>query len=107
MIHGDFAENHAPDVVAYFSRPDGSLLGAGDRLRNPAYAEFLRRLAAQGPAALYAGSTAAKIIARTHGGPLAGSMTMADLVNYRPIKRDPVCGPYRIYLLCAPPPPAS
>jgi len=34
-------------------------------------------------------------------------MTMADLANYRPIKREPVCGPFRIYLLCAPPPPSS
>ena len=32
MIHADFAENHAPDVIAYFSRPDGTLLNAGDRL---------------------------------------------------------------------------
>ena len=53
------------------------------------------------------GRPAAKIIARTHAGPLAGSMTMADLANYKPVKREPVCGPYRIYLLCAPPPPAS
>jgi gamma-glutamyltranspeptidase/glutathione hydrolase len=34
-------------------------------------------------------------------------MTMADLANYRPIKREPVCGPFRVYLLCAPPPPSS
>jgi gamma-glutamyltranspeptidase/glutathione hydrolase len=107
MIHADFPENHAPDVVAYFSKPDGTLLNAGDRLRNPAYAEFLRRLAAQGPAALYSGSTAAKIIARTRAEPLAGTMTMADLANYKPIKREPLCGRYRVYLLCAPPPPAS
>src|ERR1043165_1022013 len=107
MIHADYAENHAPDVIAYFSRPDGSLLNAGDRLVNKPYAEFLRRLAAQGPAALYSGSTAAKIIARTHAGPLGGSMTMADLANYKPIKREPVCGPFRVYLVCAPPPPAS
>jgi len=107
MIHADFAENHAPDVIAYFSKPDGTLLNAGDRLVNKAYAEFLRRLAAQGPAALYTGSTAAKIVARTHAAPLAGSMTMADLANYRPIKREPVCGPFRVYLLCAPPPPSS
>jgi gamma-glutamyltranspeptidase/glutathione hydrolase len=107
MIHADYAENHAPDVTAYFSKPDGTLLNAGDRLVNKPYAEFLHRLAAQGPAALYTGSTAAKIIARTHAGPLAGSMTMADLANYRPIKRAPVCGPFRVYLLCAPPPPAS
>src|SRR4029077_7938024 len=57
MIHADFAENHAPDVIAYFSKPDGSLLNAGDRLVNKPYADFLRRLAAQGPAALYSGST--------------------------------------------------
>jgi gamma-glutamyltranspeptidase/glutathione hydrolase len=107
MIHADFAENHAPDVIAYFSKPGGGLLNAGDRLVNKPYAEFLRRLAAQGPAALYSGSTAAKIIARTHAEPLAGSMTMADLANYKPIKREPVCGHYRAYTLCAPPPPAS
>ena len=34
-------------------------------------------------------------------------MTMADLANYRPVKREAVCGLYRAYLLCAPPPPAS
>src|SRR5207253_6599464 len=107
MIHADFAENHAPDVIAYFSKPDGSLLNAGERLVNKPYADFLRRLAAQGPAALYGGSTAAKIIARTHAGPLAGSMTMADLPNYQPTKREPLCGPFRIYILCAPPPPSS
>jgi gamma-glutamyltranspeptidase/glutathione hydrolase len=107
MIHADFAENHAPDVTRYFSKPDGSLLNAGDRLVNKPYADFLRRLAAQGPAALYTGSTAARIVARTRAEPLAGSMTMADLANYKPVKREPVCGHYRIYTLCAPPPPAS
>src|SRR3954469_10590675 len=107
MIHADYAENHAPDVIAYFSKPGGGLLNAGDRLVNKPYAEFLRRLAAQGPSALYAGSTAAKIVARTHAEPLAGSMTLADLANYKPIKREAVCGHYRVYTLCAPPPPAS
>jgi gamma-glutamyltranspeptidase/glutathione hydrolase len=107
MIHADWPENHAPDVIAYFSKPDGALLNAGDRLANKPYADFLRRLAAQGPAALYAGATAAKIVARTRQGPLAGTMTMADLAAYKPVKREPVCGPYRVYLLCAPPPPSS
>jgi gamma-glutamyltranspeptidase/glutathione hydrolase len=107
FINADFAENSAPDVRAYFGKGDGTLLQAGDRLRNPAYAEFLGRLAAQGPSALYSGSTAARIIARTHASPLGGSMTMADLANYRPVKREALCGPYRIYIVCAPPPPAS
>jgi gamma-glutamyltranspeptidase/glutathione hydrolase len=107
MIHSDWPENHQPDVIAYFSKADGNLLSTGDRLVNKPYADFLRRLAGQGPAALYSGSTAAKIIARTHAGPLAGSMTMADLEAYKPVKREPVCGPFRVYLLCAPPPPSS
>ena len=107
MIHADYAENHVPDVIAYFSMSDGTLLNAGDRLVNKPFAEFLGRLAAQGPDALYTGSTAARIIAKTRQAPLAGSMTMADLANYKPIKREPVCGRFRVYLLCAPPPPAS
>ena len=107
MIHADYAENHAPDVIAYFSKPDGTLLNAGDRLVNKPFAEFLGRLAAQGPDALYTGSTAARIMAKTRQAPLAGSMTMADLANYKPIKREPVCGRFQVYLLCAPPPPAS
>ena len=108
LVHADYAENHAPDVLAYFSQgPGGQLVEAGDRLRNSDYAEFLHRLAGQGSAALYTGSSAAKIVARTRADPLGGSMTVTDLANYRPIKREPVCGPFRIYLLCAPPPPAS
>ena len=107
MIHSDAPENAAPDVKAYFSKPDGTLLDAGDTLRNPAYAEFLGRLASQGPEALYAGSTGAKIVARTRAGPLGGSMTMTDLVNYRPVKREALCRPYRVYEVCVPPPPSS
>lgn len=107
MIHADYAENRAPDVIAYFSKPDGTLLRAGDRLVNKAYADFLRRLASQGPDALYTGSTAAKIVARTRAAPLGGSMTLTDLAAYRPVKREAVCGPFRVYLVCAPPPPSS
>jgi gamma-glutamyltranspeptidase/glutathione hydrolase len=107
LIHADYAENHAPDVIAYFSKGDGTLLDAGDRLVNKPYADFLRRLAAQGPDALYTGSTAAKIIQKTHQAPLAGTMTMADLAAYKPVKREPVCGPFNVYILCAPPPPSS
>jgi len=107
MIHAKFAENSAPDVAAYFSKPDGTLLNAGERLVNKPYADFLRRLAAQGPRALYAGSTGAKIVARTRAAPLGGSMTLADLANYKPITRKALCNPYRNYLACTPPPPAS
>ncbi|MEO6580486.1 MAG: gamma-glutamyltransferase family protein [Sphingomicrobium sp.] len=107
LIAGDFPENKAPDVIAYFRNADGSRMKAGDRLRNPAYAAFLKRLAAQGPKALLGGETGARIVARTRAGPLGGSMTMADLAAYRPIKRQPLCRSFRAYIICAPPPPSS
>jgi gamma-glutamyltranspeptidase/glutathione hydrolase len=107
LLAGDYAENSAPDVVAYFRTGDGRRMTAGDRLRNPAYAAFVRRLADQGPAAIYAGETAARIVARTRAAPLGGSMTMADLANYRPIKRGALCRNVRIYVACVPPPPSS
>lgn len=107
FINSDYPQASTADARAYFSRSDGSRLQAGDTLRNPPYAEFLARLASQGPAALYTGSTAAKIVARTRAAPLAGSMTMADIAGYRAVKREPLCRPWRIYLLCVPPPPSS
>ena len=32
---------------------------------------------------------------------------MADLANYRAVKREPVCRTWRVYLACVPPPPSS
>lgn len=107
LINGNYPQKRAADLRRYFSRPDGTLLQAGDPLRNPAYAEFLGRLAARGPAALYTGSTAAKLVERTRAGPLGGSLTMADLSRYRPIKREPICRAWRVYIMCVPPPPSS
>ena len=102
-----YPEASAPDVRAYFARDGGGLLRAGDRLRNPAYAAFLARLAAEGPDALYTGATARRIVAKVHEGALAGSMTLADLAAYRPVKRAPLCNRWRVYRACTPPPPAS
>jgi gamma-glutamyltranspeptidase/glutathione hydrolase len=107
FINGSHPQNSAPDVRAYFTEADGTLMEAGDRLRNAAYAEFLGRLAAQGPDALYRGPTAQRIVDRTRAGPLSGTMTLADLAGYRPEKREPLCRTYRVYRICVPPPPSS
>lgn len=107
FIASKFPQNSAPDVKVYFARADGTLLAAGDTLKNPAYAAFLQRLAKEGVKALYEGPTADRIVARTHQGALAGSMTLADLKAYQPVRREALCGHYRIYLVCTPPPPAS
>ena len=108
MVRGRAPQTRAPDAAAYFAQgPGGRTVEAGDRLVNRAYAEFLERLAEQGIAAFYAGSTAARIVERTRAGQLGGSMTMADLASYRAVKREALCRPWRVYLLCAPPPPSS
>jgi gamma-glutamyltranspeptidase/glutathione hydrolase len=107
FINGDFFENAAPDVRRYFDKPDGMRRRAGDRLVNMAYAAFLRRLAAEGPDALYTGETARRIVARVGEGPLPGTMTLADLAAYRPVKREALCRPWRVYRVCVPPPPSS
>ena len=107
FLQRPFPQLSQPEADAYFSRPDGTRLQTGDLLKNPEYAEFLRRLSVQGTDALYKGSTAARIVKRTRQAPLGGTMTIADLANYRPVKREPVCGPWHVYRVCAPPPPSS
>jgi gamma-glutamyltranspeptidase/glutathione hydrolase len=107
FLGASFPQLSQPDAAAYFANADGSRKTAGDVLRNPAYADFLRRLSAQGTDALYKGSTAAKIVQKTRAAPLGGMMTVADLAAYRAVKREPVCGPWAGYRVCAPPPPSS
>ncbi|QIK96863.1 gamma-glutamyltransferase family protein [Sphingomonas sp. HDW15A] len=108
MVAGRFPQNGTPDTQAYFRQgPGGALVKAGDRLRNPAYANFLGRLSENGPAALYAGETAARIVERLRQGELPGSMTMADLAAYQPVRREALCRPWRGYSVCVPPPPSS
>src|SRR5688572_29928777 len=107
LVAGGSPQISAPDARAYFSKPDGGLVQAGDRLRNPAYAEFLTRLAAQGADAMYRGPTASRIVERTRAGPLSGTMTLEDLAAYRPQKRESLCRTWRVHLLCVPPPPSS
>lgn len=106
-IHGTFPQASAPDVRAYFSRADGSPMQIGDRVINRPYADVLRRLAADGPGALQSGPIAEAIVRRTGAAPLGGTLTLEDLAAYRPQTVEPVCGPYRVYIICVPPPPSS
>jgi gamma-glutamyltranspeptidase/glutathione hydrolase len=100
-------ETAAPDVIAYFTRPDGARVQAGDTLKNPAYARTLRRIAADGPQGLLAGPVAEAIVARVGQPPLAGTLTLADLARYRPQAGPALCRPYRIYVVCLPPAPSG
>lgn len=92
---------------AYFTRPDGGRHQAGDILKNPEYARTLRELAAGGPDAFYHGRIAQQIAAVVAEAPRPGALTVEDIAGYRPIERGALCRPYRIYVVCVPPPPSS
>ncbi|MBL0948777.1 gamma-glutamyltransferase family protein [Brevundimonas sp.] len=92
---------------AYFTGADGKRVQTGDILTNRAYAETVRALAAGGSRALYEGPIAEGIVATVGQAPLPGPLTLEDMAGYQPKVRGPLCRPYRIYVVCVPPPPSS
>ena len=107
MIHSGAPQASAPDMVRYFTKPDGTKYKAGDLLKNPAYAKSLRTIAAEGPEAIYGGSLAPDIVAAVHRDPVPGTMTIEDLKAYTTRTTDALCTPYRNFVVCVPPPPSS
>ena len=96
-----------PDAVKYFTKPDGTRYQAGDVLKNPAYAETVRAIAAQGPAALLEGPIAQAIVDRLHQGDLPSSLTLQDLKSYKPRSAPALCRPWKVYTVCVPNPQSS
>jgi gamma-glutamyltranspeptidase/glutathione hydrolase len=102
-----FPQAGEPDVKALFSRADGTPVQAGDTMKNPAYAATLKQIAAQGPRALLEPPLADRIIRRVGAPPRPGALSRADFAAYQPRVGEPLCRPYRVYLVCVPPPPSS
>ncbi|WP_419252860.1 gamma-glutamyltransferase [Caulobacter sp. ErkDOM-YI] len=100
-------QNTMPDVKVYFTKPDGQRYQAGDTLKNPAYAATLRRLAAEGPSALYEGPIAQAIVDKLQEGALPGGMTLSDIKTYRPRSGPALCRPWKVYSVCVPNPSSS
>ena len=96
-----------PAARAVYFHPDGMPRAVGERMTNPALAETLRTLAEHGAEAFYSGPIADDIVRAVQGAKRPGSLSLADLAGYRPIVREPVCGTYRIWILCGMPPPSS
>ena len=99
-------QTSAPDIKAYFTKADGTKVQAGDVLKNPAYARTLQTLASSGPRALLEGPIAADIVARVDKDP-GGVLTLEDLKAYHAKASEPLCRPYRIYVVCVPPSPSG
>lgn len=107
MISSRAPQAAAPDAVKYFTKPDGTRYQAGDVLKNPAYAETVRRIATEGPSALYEGPIAQAIVDRLHEGELPGAMSLTDLKTYKPRSADALCRPWKVYTVCVPNPQSS
>jgi gamma-glutamyltranspeptidase/glutathione hydrolase len=107
FVNGSFPQAGEPDVKALYSRADGTPVQAGDIIRNAAYAETLKGIAARGPRALLEPPIADAIIRRVGAQPRPGALSRGDLVVYQPRIGDPLCGPFLVYVVCVPPPPSS
>ncbi len=99
------------DVIAqalYYDE-DGNAHPAGYRLRNPALAEILRRVAEEGISAFYEGPVANSIVERIQLHPRPGVMRRDDLSSYpfQPLETDPICTPWRQFTIFGFPPPSS
>ena len=87
---------------------DAVPLAVGTRLKNPEYAKSLRLIADQGLDVFYKGEIAEAIVAASQNAPMRpGTLSMADMAAYQPVKRDPICLAYRVYNVCGMPPSTS
>jgi gamma-glutamyltranspeptidase/glutathione hydrolase len=96
-----------PEIRATYFNDDSSPKKIGEQVKNPALAETMQSIADQGVQAFYQGAIAAEMVERVHNHVRPGTLSLADLANYRPIKREAVCGPYRAWVICGMPPPSS
>jgi gamma-glutamyltranspeptidase/glutathione hydrolase len=87
-------------AVYYDRAPDAPIV-------NREYAATLRVIAAKGADAFYDGDIARDLVAAVRANAKAGDLTVEDMKGYRAVEREPVCGPYRVWMICSMGPPSS
>lgn len=92
---------------AYFY-PGGTPIAEGSTLRNPAYAEVMRLMAAEGAQVIYQGDIAQDIVDTVQGfAANPGVLTAGDLAAYRVKERPAPCAAFRGLEVCGMGPPSS
>jgi gamma-glutamyltranspeptidase / glutathione hydrolase len=105
QIRQDWTLRLFTDTRRHFVRQGRS---SSPRLVNPELGRALQAIAAEGAAGFYEGETGTAFVARARARwPLRSRMTTADLTAYEAVEREPLCGRYREWTLCGPPPPSS
>ncbi|WP_457969401.1 gamma-glutamyltransferase [Pseudomonas sp. R4-84] len=107
MIATDASLPGSPDMAAYFLNADGSPKAVGTLLKNPALAGVLKRIANEGPNALYEGPVAEEIVAKVQSHANPGSLSLSDLKGYAARERAPLCTDYKRWQVCGMAPPSS
>jgi gamma-glutamyltranspeptidase/glutathione hydrolase len=107
LLEADPVIRRSPDMAKYFLNADGSVKAVGTRLQNPALAAVLKRIANEGPDALYKGPIAEEIVAKVQGHANPGSLSLNDLQRYQAKERAPLCTDYKRWQVCGMPPPSS
>ena len=108
MVAGADDLNTFKSTRNYFFHQDGTPIKAGEKITNKQLAATYRTIAEQGAKAFYLGSIGYDIGVAVHEAEInPGTLNGTDMVAYRAQKREPVCGPYRTYLICGMGPPSS
>ncbi|WP_223415246.1 MULTISPECIES: gamma-glutamyltransferase [unclassified Pseudomonas] len=107
LIASDSSMQRSPDMMAYFLNADGSPKAVGTSLKNPALAAVFKRIAKEGPDALYKGPIAQEIVAKVQGHANPGTLSLNDLNGYTAKERAPLCTDYKRWQVCGMPPPSS
>ena len=107
LIAADRHIPRSPEMAAYFLNADGTPKATGTLLKNPALANVFKRIAKEGPDALYHGPIADEIARKVQGNRNAGSLSVADLEGYTAKERTPLCSDYKQWTVCGMPPPSS
>ena len=94
-----------PETARIQFPPEGTPARPGWRLVQPELAATLRRIAAEGPRAMYRGELADALVAAVQS--RGGILTREDLAAYQSMIRDPVIGYYRGHRIYTFPPPSS
>jgi gamma-glutamyltranspeptidase / glutathione hydrolase len=99
--------SNEPAARSIYYNEDASPKKVGDTVANPTLADTMQRIATEGVRVLQQGPIAEEMAARVRGNPRPGTLAVSDLAAYKPIKREALCGPYRVWIVCGMPPPSS
>lgn len=96
-----------PRARSLFFDDAGHPLAQGSTLRNPELAAVLRAVAEEGAEVFYRGAISSDLVAAVAAAPNAGRLSLDDLAAWQPVKREAMCGRYRVWTVCSMPPPSA